>query len=96
MQPWGSDFGAAMASLSSLVEAAEARRRANLASLATMTARLDQPDYTPSAEPEANSRPSHSTPPPMPNEPDPRDALPPAKKPYGDAILARVLASYGL
>lgn len=93
-----------MQSLDSLLASESARRQRNLSRLASMTARLDVQDFTPSTEAPAERR---STPEPMPTGPAPDDAeflrqlLPRRSDPsaggdFGSAIVERVARNYGL
>jgi len=91
-----------MSSLSRLVELDAERRRSNLAKLRAMSSRLDDPlfsDVSPSPDP-ASERASRSTPTREPDhEPDGLGLLPRRTThggAYGDSILDRVLASYGI
>ena len=99
--PW--DFAATMASLNSLVAADLDRRQRNRERQSAMIRTLDDPLGSPSSD-EAPTATRASTPPPMtrvdPSDgPDARDRLPARTTrggAYGDSIIDRVLASYGL
>jgi len=93
-----------MKALDSLAAATTQRRAMNLARMAAMTARLDDPLFS---EPSMPSATSPSTQPPTPREragryddADAARAQLPARSthggPYGPAVIDRVLASYGL
>ena len=91
-----------MFSLSAVASRAAERRRSNLAKLAALTSRLDDPLFSdPTPDPSPMNR---STPPPT-QRTEAHDAEIAASRlpartthggPYGASIIDRVLASYGL
>lgn len=96
-------FRDAMTAMSSLVEQDVSRRRSNLATLAAMTARLDDLSSSPSTEGEATLTGRHSatTPTRAGSDDDALRERIPARTnrnggPYGASILARVAANYGI
>lgn len=101
-----SHFGEAMAGLDRLTAASRARHASNMAKMAMYTRRLDEEHYTPSLAAEAS--PSNRMPMPSSQEASSEPAGPAGLRdliperlngnggPYGDAILARVAANYGL
>lgn len=100
MPPSALGFEDTMRSLSSLVAARAERRAASLAHLAAIRAALDEPLFSPSPELLELGRSRSQPTPTQAMAPDELRAQLPERRtkggPYGDAILARVAASYGL
>lgn len=95
-------FQAAMSQLNELTELARSRQRSNLERMALMTARLDDPIFAPSNQPDpATSRSTpEPTPPPSADRSDAlREYLPQRTTKggsYGRSIIERVARNYGL